>query len=66
MKGRLGIAELARLRVKYFSCGLVLGSQEYVQRVWEAQRQRFGTNRARGARLVMESEVPLFTLGRLR
>ncbi len=65
-KGKLSPAELVRLRVRYFSDGVVLGSKEFVEGIFEAQRERFGPKRKQGARRIAESAEPFYTLRRLR
>lgn len=65
-KGRLSTAELVRLRVRYFSDGLVLGSREFVEAAFAANRGQFGPKRSSGARRVAESESPLYAIRRLR
>jgi hypothetical protein len=65
-KGKLSTAEMVRLRVRYFSDGLVLGSKEFVENVFTENREKFGPKRKDGARRVSESESPLYALRRLR
>jgi REP element-mobilizing transposase RayT len=65
-KGKLSTAEMVRLRVRYFSDGLVLGSKEFVESVFSENREKFGPKRKDGARRVSESESPLYALRRLR
>ncbi len=65
-KGRLSTAELVRLRVRYFSDGLVLGSREFVEAAFAGNRGQFGPKRRSGARRVTESESPLYAIRRLR
>ncbi|MCX6856794.1 MAG: chemotaxis protein CheW [Verrucomicrobia bacterium] len=65
-KGKLSSAEMVRLRVRYFSDGLVLGSKEFVESVFSENREKFGPKRRDGARKVSESESPLYSLRRLR
>ncbi len=65
-KGKLSPAELVRLRVRYFSDGVALGSREFVESIFEAQRERFGPKRKKGARRMPESEAPFYTLRQLR
>ena len=65
-KGRLSPAELVRLRVRYFSDGVVLGSREFVEGIFEAQREHFGPKRKSGARRMTESDAPFYTLRHLR
>lgn len=48
--GRLAMNELLRCRVRYFSDGLVLGSREFVNAVFEQYRENFGPKRREGAR----------------
>lgn len=49
-QGRLPLSELLRLRVRYFSDGLVLGSELFVEAIFERNRPRFGQKRRSGAR----------------
>ena len=65
-KGKLSPAELVRLRVRYFSAGLVLGSREFVESVFREHREKFSPQRQAGARRVSESASPLYALRRLR
>jgi len=65
-KGRLSPAELVRLRVRYFSDGVVLGSREFVEGIFEAQREHFGPKRKSGARRITESDASFYTLRHLR
>jgi len=65
-KGKLSPAELVRLRVRYFSDGVVLGSKAFVEDIFAAQRERFGPRRKDGARRMAESSAPLYTLRQLQ
>jgi hypothetical protein len=65
-KGKLSPAELVRLRVRYFTDGVVLGSKEFVEGVFEAQRELFGPKRKKGARRMAESDAPFYSLRQLR
>ncbi len=65
-KGKLSPAELVRLRVRYFTDGVVLGSREFVEGIFEAHRQHFGPKRKKGARRMVESDAPFYTLRQLR
>ncbi|MBB5031164.1 transposase [Prosthecobacter vanneervenii] len=65
-KGKLSAAELVRLRVRYFTDGLALGGKEFVDGIFEAQREMFGPRRKAGARRLTESAEPFYTLRRLR
>jgi len=48
--GRLPMHQLLRCRVRYFSDGLALGSQAFVDSVFARYRGQFGANRQTGAR----------------
>lgn len=48
--GELPAPELLRLRVRYFTDGMVLGSKEFVDQVFFANRHLFGRKRKTGAR----------------
>jgi len=48
--GHLTQAEVLRLKLRYFSEGLVLGSKEYVDRLFRTHRQRYCKKRREGAR----------------
>jgi hypothetical protein len=65
-KGKLSTAELIRLRVRYFSDGVALGSREFVESVFAQHRDFFSPKRKDGARPVAESNGGFFTLRRLR
>lgn len=65
--GTLGRAELLRCRVRYFSDGVAIGSQSFVNEVFEGCREMFGPNRKQGAKPIPESaEGGLFSLRALR
>jgi len=49
-KGHLPTSELLRLRIRYFSDGLVLGSELFVENVFQQYRSHFGEKRKSGAR----------------
>ncbi|MFC5455145.1 transposase [Prosthecobacter fluviatilis] len=65
-KGKLSTAELVRLRVRYFTDGLALGSKEFVESIFEAQRELSGPKKRRGARRLKEAASPFYTLRSLR
>ncbi len=65
-KGKLSPAELVRLRVRYFTDGVVLGSKAFVEGIFETQRDDFSPKRKQGARRMTESEAPFYTLRHLR
>lgn len=48
--GRLPLAALLRLRVRYFTDGAVLGTTRFVESVFQARRERFSEKRTNGAR----------------
>lgn len=48
--GKLSEAELLRLRVRYFTNGLVFGSEEFVEQLFQQYRSHFGEKRKSGAR----------------
>ena len=49
-QGKLSLGEMLRCRVRYFTCGTVLGSQNFVNDFFSQHRDRFGTRRHDGAR----------------
>jgi hypothetical protein len=60
----LSLAELVRGRVRAFGEGLVLGSEGFVEEVFEANRTFFGAKRKEGARRLLSSVVPFFVAKR--
>ena len=65
--GRLPMHELLRCRVRYFSDGLALGSQAFVDGIFARYRNQFGPKRRTGARPMRFGEWPnLCTLRDLR
>lgn len=65
-KGKLSAMELVRLRVRYFSDGLVLGSQEFVESIFIENRSLFGPKRKTGARRLKGGDGTLFSMRDLR
>ncbi len=65
-KGKLSPEEMVRLRVRYFSDGLVLGSKDFVEAVFTQNRDQFGPKRKDGARRISQSEQAMYSLRRLR
>ncbi len=65
-KGKLSTMELVRLRVRYFSDGLVLGSREFVESIFTENRGQFGPKRKTGARKIGEADAALYSLRQLR
>ncbi|MDI1313895.1 transposase, partial [Prosthecobacter sp.] len=64
--GKLSVAELVRLRVRYFTDGVVLGSKEFVEGIFAAQRELFSPKRKDGAKRIAESDAPFYALRQLR
>jgi putative transposase len=64
--GSLSRGELVRLRVRYFSDGLVLGSRAFVEEAFQEKREWFGERRKTGARSLPVSGGGLYSLRRLK
>jgi len=66
--GKLTLAEMLRVRVRYFADGWVIGSRAFVDAIFADQRERFGAKRKDGARRWrgVEAEAGLFSLRDLR
>lgn len=62
----LSMGEMLRQRVRAFSESVVLGSQAFVEEVFEANRSFFGAKRKEGARRMPQSAVPLYVARRVR
>ncbi len=54
-RGKLALGELVRLRVRYFTDGVVLGSKTFVEGVFQSQREDFSPKRKEGARRIQQS-----------
>jgi putative transposase len=65
-KGKVSPMELVRLRVRYFSDGLVLGSKEFVEGVFAENRTLFGPKRKTGARRLKEGDGSLYSMRALQ
>jgi hypothetical protein len=65
-KGKLSSAELVRLRVRYFTDGVILGSKEFVESLFNENRDHFSPKRKNGARKISESASSLYSLRQLR
>lgn len=48
--GQVPLGEVLRLRIRYLSDGVALGSKEFVESVFHANKERFGRSRSSGAR----------------
>ena len=48
--GKLTVGEMMRCRVRYFSDGMTFGSKDFVEKVFQGARERFGEKRKNGAR----------------
>lgn len=69
--GKLTLGETLRCRVRYFSDGLAVGSQEFVNGLFHQSKELFGAKRKSGARTMREvawkeKETRLYTLRQLR
>ncbi|MEM1085995.1 MAG: transposase [Verrucomicrobiota bacterium] len=53
--GQLSRSELLRCRVRYFSDGIAIGSENYVEGVFKECREHFGAKRKDGARKLREA-----------
>jgi REP element-mobilizing transposase RayT len=66
-KGKLTRWEMLRCRVRYFCDGAVLGTKDFVNGIFEHERDRFGPKRETGARAMRHVEADgLTTLRDLR
>jgi putative transposase len=54
--GALSRGDLLRCRVRYFSDGVVLGSQEFVEDIYSQYRDEFGRKRKTGARAMRHGD----------
>ena len=55
-KGQLSLAQVLRVRVRYFTNGVVVGSEEYVEKIWRKYCKRRGSKRKTGARKMKGAE----------
>ncbi len=60
-KGKLRLLDALHCRVRYFVDGAVLGSREFVNSIFAAERHRFGSNRKTGARSMRALNFPILT-----
>lgn len=63
---RQSLADMLRHRVRAFSESLVLGSHEFVEKVFQANRSCFGPKRKEGARRMPQSAAPLYVARRVK
>jgi len=63
---RQSLADMLRHRVRAFSESLVLGSHEFVEEVFQANRSCFGPKRKEGARRMPQSAAPLYVARRVK
>ena len=54
--GKLTLAQALRCRVRYFTDGLVLGSQGFIDEFFESRREAFGAKRQNGGRRMKGAE----------
>jgi len=54
--GKLTLAQALRCRIRYFTDGVVLGSQEFVDGFFERQRDGFGEKRTSGGRRMKRAQ----------
>jgi len=64
--GEIGVGEMVKHRVRHFSAGLVVGGRDFVNEVFEANRERFGPKRKIGAKKVKACAEGLYSLRDLR
>ena len=62
----LALPELLRRRVRAFSESLVVGSKDFVEEVFQANREQFGPKRKEGARRMPESQAVFYVVKRVR
>jgi hypothetical protein len=60
------LAEMLRHRVRAFSESLVLGSKDFVEEVFQANRSVFGSKRKEGARQMPENHLKFYVVRRVR
>jgi len=64
--GELSVGEVLRMRIRHMTDGVVLGSKGFVDAVWLAHRERFGSKRRSGARPIRGGGTALAGLRALR
>ena len=56
--GQLGVGQVLRLRVRHLTDGVILGSKEFVNEMFNRHRDRFGPRRKDGARPIRGVPLP--------
>lgn len=56
--GQLSLAEVLRLRIRHMTDGVFLGSKGFVEEMWAAHREKFGSRRKSGARSIRGAPIP--------
>jgi putative transposase len=56
--GKLSVFEAVRCRNRYFTEGVVLGTEEFVEKMFEKYRGQFGVRRRKGARELSGVDLP--------
>ncbi|MBK8092023.1 MAG: hypothetical protein IPK32_08575 [Verrucomicrobiaceae bacterium] len=64
--GKLSLGELVRSQVRHFTAGAVIGSRDFVNAFFEANRGLFGTSRKSGARSIRAVDGELHALRDLK
>jgi hypothetical protein len=62
---KLTLPDLLHQRIRLFSEAIVLGSQAFVEEVFQTQRHKFGPKRRQGARPVPQYHSPLYSIKRV-
>ena len=57
--GGIPLARVLRLRIRYFTDGMVIGTKAFLEEAFQAGRERFGANRKTGARKLRGNGAPL-------
>jgi len=65
-EARMSEAEMLRCRIRHFVDGMVLGSRDFVDRVFQMTRSRFGARRKTGGRKMHRVETALHTMRALK
>jgi len=61
-EGKVSVGEMVRLRVRYFTDGLVIGGREFVEEFFNQNRGGFGEKRKSGARKVRGCDGGLYSM----